>query len=323
MAHQFLASTLRTNYLRPMKQRLKHGWIEITPNQCVLLSFQNENFHLEVPDEGRTIALVSTGDSNKVYNTLDCPRWIFKRFEYIKRFVDLVRSKTPLLILCTDLFKAILMANFPKPNFVITYSKMDVKVLFNGKSNLLILQNGEEQIKIQNPTLINLNEINSKQARLIVCEFATRYKQCIQLLNSHTERTNTSFPIIIDECLHKEPKTMVSCKTKNYSTIAIEDYKSTFYTPPSKSMDFFCKSTKKLFLKEIGWCLLNSDQKVLLLFVDGTALILDYASGRLAYSFGDGLNDEWTWHIIDRTLPEHIKGKLVHFSRFAEILKGS
>lgn len=265
-----------------------------------MLGFQNESFHLEVPDEGRIIVLVSANGSKKVYNTLDCPRWIFKRFEYIKRFVDLVRSKTPLLVLCTDSFKAVLMANSPNPDFVITYSKMNVKALFSGKPNLLILQNGEEQIKIQNPDLINLNEINSKQARLVICDFATRYKQCIKLFDLHTEKPGSSFPIIVDECLHKkEPKTLVSCKTKNYSTIAIDDYKSTFYNSPTKNMDFFCGSTKKLFLRGIGWCLLNSDQKVLLLFIDGTALILDYASGKLAHSFGDGLNDEWAWYIDD------------------------
>ena len=48
----------------------------------------------------------------------------------------------------------------------------------------------------------------------------------------------------------------------------------------------FSAKTQKTVPEGIGWCLLNSDQKVLLLFVDGTALILDYASGRLAYSVG-------------------------------------
>lgn len=266
----------------------------------MLLGFQNESFHLEAPDGGRIIVLASTNGSRKVYNTLDCPRWIFKRFEYIKRFVDLVRSKTPLIVLCTDSFKAMLMANFPNPDFVLTYSKVDMKASFNGKANLLILQNGGEQIRVPNPDLINLDGINSKQARLVMCDFSTRYKQCIKLLDSHTEGIGSTFPIIVDECLHKkEPKTVINCKTKNYSTIAIDEYKSTFYNSPTRNMDFFCGSTKKLFLREIGWCLLNSDQKVLLLFIDGTALILDYASGRLAHSYGDGLNDEWAWYNDD------------------------
>lgn len=291
----------------------------------VTLSFQNENFHLEVPDGGRSIVLVSANGSRRAYNALDCPRWIFKRFEYIKRFVDLVRSKTPLLVLYTDSFKATLMANLPRPDLVIAYSKMGMCATFNAKSNHLTLQGNGEQMKIQDPDLINLDKIDSKQARLAMCDLSVRYKQCMQLLNSHLEKSSTSFPIVIDECTQRmEPKTTTVCsRTKNYSTIAIDDYKSTFYHPPTRSMDFFCENTRKLFLRGIGWCLLNADQKVLLLFVDGTALILDYASGRLAYSTGNNLEDGWTWHIIDRSLPDHIKNKLVHFSQFAEILKGS
>ena len=81
--------------------------------------------------------------------------------------------------------------------------------------NLLTLQGNGEQMKIQDPDLINLDKMDSKQARLAICDLSVRYKQCIRLLDLHMEKSNTSFPIVIDECTQRrEPKTTRSFQNK-------------------------------------------------------------------------------------------------------------
>lgn len=99
-------SRLSTLRLKPLKQKTKHGDVEILSSGSVVLDFVGDTYRMVVSGDGASVAFYPTPSCKtnwdpseqkplREYACDQLPEKYSKKLNYAVRFVDVVRSKTP------------------------------------------------------------------------------------------------------------------------------------------------------------------------------------------------------------------------------------
>ena len=212
---------LSTRRLSPLKQITKYGSIEISADGRIAVDFLDSQDILIVSGDGLRLDLLDkrTGALSHMatpITSLATP--LKRRYEYARRFINLVKAKTPVIILSTPQFKAYLMENY-NGDFYINYRDGMKRVEYCWVSRQLrIFENNNTSnsagnglnaptLTISDPSPQILPEISVPLHRELLLEFLGRYKQCTQTRDSilHPDGTERSkfkgikFPVIIKE----------------------------------------------------------------------------------------------------------------------------
>ncbi|PVU96993.1 hypothetical protein BB561_000822 [Smittium simulii] len=136
-----LFNLIGINRLHPIKQKTKHASIEITQDHKLKVEFIKDS-HIMIFDSNiKKILLFNPGSSiytvqNAVlsYDFFDpnLSSEILRKIKYVLKFVDLVKSKTPKIVLRTSQAKAIYMENSPNPDLQVEFYNK-VKVIYSRK----------------------------------------------------------------------------------------------------------------------------------------------------------------------------------------------
>ncbi|KAJ3204106.1 hypothetical protein HDU67_009773, partial [Dinochytrium kinnereticum] len=132
-------SSFSTTRLKPIRQVTKHGPIAILGDGSVELEFclgggrDGPVERMRISGDGGVVSIFEHGRADGPqedetplrllarYERAVVPRQYWKRYKYAKRFVDLVRSKTPKIIFYSPQAKCILMENGPLADFEMSF----------------------------------------------------------------------------------------------------------------------------------------------------------------------------------------------------------
>lgn len=337
-----VSDPLCTRRLNPMKQMTKYGCIEIFTNGSVSVDFLDASDILMISSDGLRIESFDkrNGQLNHMASSsianLASP--LKRRYEYARRFINLVKAKTPLILLNTTNFKAFLMENscgLSSGDFYINYRDGIRRSEYCWVSRQLRLFDSPTMLTpsltVNDPSSQILSEIASPLHREMLMEFLARYKQCLQIRDGilhvdGTERSKyrgTKFPFIIEESDHTTSNMLNNSNNSlsrmpvniNVSQLSVtSNYDKRSSNDMIKSFNTFPNVRK--YLSGIGWCLsINNknseeDNFFLVLFNDGRSIqidghadtVLDLNSNRLLP--------------INANLPDDIKEMLAMFSKF-------
>lgn len=311
---------LTTLRLAPLKQSTKYGLVEIGADGRVLVDFlDSESFTLISNDGLRIESINKTTTTNKTVNTfniVNIPPPLKRQYEYARRFVNLVKAKTPLIILNTRNLKAFLAES---GDFYMTF-KNGFRAEFCWVSRQLRIFPTEQQssnaLIINDPSPLALSEIDSETHRQLLLEFLARYRQSLHIKNSilHSDGTqrsrykNSQFPFIIKEDEEDYEKKGMCHNNSHISNT-------------SNNSNLFPHHQSRKYLPNIGWCISspsinpNSSSSTehhifLVLFNDGRAIQIDGHSDTLL-----DLQTNKSFP-INHLLPQEMKEMLALFSKF-------
>jgi serine/threonine protein kinase len=303
--------SINTNRLKPIRQKIKHGIIEIDFQGNVLFDHASDNTRVIVKHGGIVVTVFYSlhrledplERENFEYPNLPAP--LMKRYELMRKFVSLVQSKTPKVIIYTSEYKCYLMESL---DFFISYQDK-YKSEFDRSNNLLRIipaNEGDGVVELMNPDLKSIEGMDDPRLRIILMDFVTRYNQCIKV-SSDLDVQNVplpSFPFIIKESLKEEPKTSDRMKQTMQGTFSRLNTQN-----------------ERKFLYGVGWCLGLGREHYLMLFDDGSSIELEGApKNLLTYQPRDSFHEQYR---IDNTdnlqLPQHVRLKLLNFPRFMEL----
>lgn len=330
--------------LAPLRQNTKYGSIAITPACQVIVDFLDAPDVLQISPDGLFINVFdrqNNAQSNS-FMLAKLPEAYKKRYEYARRFVNLLRSKTPLIVLSTGRFRAYLMENAVNSgsscggDFHLHYRSAPLKLDYCWLSRQLRFTDstsGITQLIISDPSLQIAQEIGDPLHRQALLEFLARYRQCLQVKDAilHADgheraALKSSFPLVIredssaeeggpNESVLKSPAAYNQSFMKNFNQSFVRNQSmnvstSSLHQPPRRDEITTLRTVQKRFLKGVGWCLNDprDPEKYLVLFEDGVELFVDGA-GDLVFE-GDRF-----WK-IDSSLPEPLKQRLLQFSQF-------
>lgn len=333
---------LCTSWLKPLKQQTRHGIFELLESGEIRVDFMVDPTLTVISKDGLKIRCFLKGagaDATPVesFNYPNLPLQKAKIYEYARKFVELLRSKTPRVIICTDGFKAFLMDNKPVPDFFLKYLHDERrKIEFTGATQTAVLFDGETRREIRNPSENSLDDPTlDGKSRLMLSDFLGRYKQAMATLrkvSSDQERGVLPFPFVLREAPQKEVgqtamyQPTIPMMTLSNDTAAVADmYQRVPSAPkippvsPAKP-DFFGSFAVayRTFIPSVGWCLASSSDQFLMLFADGVSILVDGPQNVIAYDDG---HKRPVWYEIRRDLPEFAKHRLTYFPRFIQKFK--
>ena len=214
---------LNTRRLSPLKQVTKYGSIEILSDGRASVDFLDSADVLIISSDGLRLDLLDkrTGNVSQMATPItNLPTPLKRRYEYARRFINLVKAKSPMIILSTPGFKAYLMENSIGSggnsgdfynNFRDGVRRMEYCWV---SRQLRIFESNGNGNSLNAPTFIlsdpshqMLPEIAVPLHREMLLEFLARYKQCTQIRDSilHPDGTERSkfkgvkFPLIVKE----------------------------------------------------------------------------------------------------------------------------
>lgn len=322
---------LSTRRLSPLKQMTKYGSIEILSDGRVSIDFLDSPDILIISEDGLRVLLIDkrTGVQNHMSTPItNLPASLKRRYEYARRFINLVKGKSPLVILSTPTFKAYLMENSvgnSTGDFYINYRDGIKRIEYCWVSRQLrIFEDASTcltpTVTINDPSPQSLPELSSPLYRELLLEFLARYRQCLQirdgiLHSDGTERSKyrgTKFPIIIKEGDNND--SVVSSNITVTSPIV-----PIVPSGSASSQNHSRFPNVRKYIPGIGWCLSVSSSSsnaneeenyFLVLFNDGRSIQID--------GHAETILDLQTNRLlpINAQLPQDIKEMLALFSKF-------
>ena len=208
---------LQTRRLAPLRQSTKYGTVEIKDDGSVQVDFMEAPEIVSISPDGMFIRIMKKGNlSNQLTFTLaKLPDQFKKRYEYARRFVNLVRSKTPLIVLSTPRFKAYLMENGcnginssgdfhlhyrQEPPLKLDYCWVSRQLRFTTEAAAVA------KCVLNDPSLQVLSHVEDPRMREGLLEFLARYRQCLQVRDAilHPDgqergALKSQFPFVIRE----------------------------------------------------------------------------------------------------------------------------
>lgn len=328
-------SPLNTKWLRPLRQQTKHGIIELLGNGKIWIDFMIDPTISVIDIDGLRVRIFEKGtqQSQIDYNTPkeilyypNLPLAKMKIYEYARKFVNLLRSKTPRVIISTAQFKAFLMDNGPTADFLLKYNDASKRLEYIAENEVLRLYRGNEVIAtLKSPRSIDISSqaLLSSDCRLLLSDFLGRYHQAIetcQKIRSNQDRETLPFPFVIREHVTADSGQTAFCQP-TIQTMNLTELRTTRQqmelTPPIESNEF--EIAYRTFQSRVGWCLASTSDQYLLLFLDGVSLLVD---GRINMICYEGCGEKPCWFKIDsKSLPEYAKRKLQYFPKFVHLLK--
>lgn len=172
--HSFMVpEPLSTVRLRPIKQRVRHGTIELMPDGQVCIDFASES-HVCAISGALVVLRNRDSGSSQVLRYPDLPASVARIYDYAKRFVQLLRSKTPKVILASTHLRASLMES---GDFQMRYgdtTHADYAVLAD---ELVVASQGISR-HFSKPLAMATDAIRPLAVRMVVAEFQDRFRQC-------------------------------------------------------------------------------------------------------------------------------------------------
>lgn len=298
--------------LKPFKQETKHGHLEIQSDGWLLIDFFQASDLMKISPDGKLIRLWSKQSSSQInteyrYGQTPLSSSIQYRYEYARRFIQLLRAKTPRVILLTESFRAYLMDNAPRRDFHIRYNS-GIRVEYfpspiadsSTSTGKIVIKKvlGDVQV-IQNPRIDALEHIKPMETKLFVSECLSRYKQCSEALREKTTTMTIEEgdpPLIIREDVRSSQSLQIIPEmTIPQLTSLINDTINTIYFDrrsnnnnyypinwnSSSNIPNNFEGAYRVFLPQVGWCLANPAEQFLLLFCDGDTVLLDGRNARV------------------------------------------
>ncbi len=330
-----LTEPIYTRWLKPLRQSTKHGVFELLSDGHIWVDFMVDPTITVISPDGMNVKCYEKGTQQShlsVIQPVETQTWPdlipakAKIYEYARRFVGLMRSKTPRLIISTAKFKAFLMCNGPPADFMIKTNDLVWTLEFGATAECLkIFKYSTLSVSILRPSALDLNNPQlTSESRLLVSEFLGRYQQAMTTLKRIKEdqdRGTFPFPFVVREHSSTESgNTAFYQPTIPQMTLSDTLVKSKPLAQPN-SFETAAKSfviAYKTFMSGVGWCLASSSDQYLMLFSDGVSVLVDGRENLIG--LWDGQHKP-RWYRIDATLPDLAKRRLVHFPKFVQLLK--
>lgn len=203
--------------------------------------------------------------------------------DYSKRFISLLRSKTPHVVFKCEEFTSFLMENLPKPDYLLKLkngSRMHLKTLEN--VIVIIDVNNGSNVRVD-LSQRNYDQHLSSSCREIMQIGIGNYREIgafLKYYNSNSKgRLNLIFPLRLGRgiggCVVELPDTHASAEMTS-------DYLTQYRRVGNDDFDF--DSTVKAYIEGVGWCMAGPKGKFMLLFSDGYTLLVDGPSNRVAFT---------------------------------------
>ncbi|KAG4305007.1 hypothetical protein PORY_001682 [Pneumocystis oryctolagi] len=167
-----------TKGLNTIKQKTKHANLEITKKGYLQLSFHNTDWKCLINPDGNKIKIIQNDKLLHIYELDDLPAKYLKAYRYASKFISILKSKIPKIILDTPYTKCRLYLNSV---FEIYY--------INNRSLIVQLDSKKQTIKISQNNSENKNELlyegdidlACKKFPEIVLDAVDRYKKCLNV----------------------------------------------------------------------------------------------------------------------------------------------
>lgn len=277
----------------------------------------------------------STTRPLETYDYLHLPPSKLKIYEYARRFIGLLRSKTPRIAICSGRFRAFLMDNGPPADFCIRYhagteSGWRLEYSATQRSLRIFDPAGVCKNTILNPDNSSLGKPElTASTRLMLAEYLARCEQAIttaKRIRDDQDAGRLPFPFVVREQVQSHqtsteslvPVTTIPMLTlgtginASLQTQIVPMQSKLSISPPPFAIAY------RTFLPQVGWCLASTDDQYLLLFSDGASILLDGRSNAVGYQDS---TRPLTWYHIDEALPKFAKNRLTFFPQFVQLLK--
>lgn len=264
------------------------------------------------------------------YNYPSLPSITLKIYEYARKFVYLLRTKTPRIVITTPSLKAFWMDNGLSADMLIKYNDISIRMEYTKDSDLLRILRADQQIFTLTNPLSNINDSHEMKGFLL--EFRSRYKEASEVckrIYSDQNRGVLPFPYVIREGISDSRNLQsaycqpsIPLMTITDGTALATDFKRPLPTlPTTSSPNSSCNFAfvYKTYLSNVGWCLASTSDEFLLLFMDGITVLINGKTNMVG--FHDPQAAFTKWFSIDGTLPPFAKKKLSFFPRFVQLLK--
>lgn len=324
----FVRDPLSTKYCKPVQQRTRHGWVQILGDGRLVVDFSaDEDVHV-ISMDGRLVEVYKKPWNPFEYNhpmneyiyNDGMSSKVLTRYEYGRRFVNLVRSKTPQICLVTDSLKAFLMCNPAPHDFQVRYvhgARVDYSPSI--KQVVLRKQNGTERV-LRDLSTAAIQMLSPIEDRLLVAECMARYKQCCETcLRISAIRDTLPFPYVIKEGATLTVGEITIPQISSLISTSMASMPRAVAPEGEGSFEYAFKT----YLPNVGWCLASSAEQFLLLFTDGQTVLIDGRKNQVAFhdrSRADS-SSRSDWQDINQHLPLELKQKLLHFPKFVNLLK--
>jgi len=192
---------LNTERLKPILHTTPHGYIKITDNGYIEMEIDNKAKILKITPNGQKIMLFSklVEDCTIEYDLLDLPHRLHPCYKYASDFVNVLRSKTPKVILkCTE-YKFLLMENEPCHNCELFMSDGTKAVHIIGSPKIDIITSDSRKIRVDH---MEDYEFLSPEMQKVIDILFNSIKKCVEVeeivkLKSFKENTKKIYPINI------------------------------------------------------------------------------------------------------------------------------
>lgn len=312
-----------------IKQTTKHGLVQIENGICVL-SFDQDQYYLQ--SNGMTVTCIqknrrfkgSEESTYKLDQISTIPEHLIKRLEYMRKFVNLIRSKiVKIFKQINPSFKASLMENgdFYFSTIGNQQDQTRTKLVFDHQTtgvSIWRIEGAEKNLVLDKKYVENFESFLRFSPSL---EKTLPCKMKIAILEEYLEMKriermdSVSFPLILRNSLSSFAS---SCATMAPSSLVF----------PQLGL------AGRVFLPAVGWCLKfpavsspattrGDDKKssYLMLFVDGSQILVDGVENTVSVQHHPGESNRHEIWPINSSIPARIKEKLSHFSNFVRLFK--
>nr|CAH8828857.1 unnamed protein product [Trichobilharzia regenti] len=274
----------------------------------------NDGSETDLATDGGGPPPACPGDPIAVYTLDTLPQRYWKKYQFISKFVQMVRAHTPKVTLYTDKAKCMLMENGPPGDFVTEFHNDGSRVLCSSDGSLRITQmvDQSERVKTKDttPTVITLDSnrslstLSPETRKLIDYVYACRdhCQKIEQLLTRITSEDNhiscssySPFPVILGRrfksgvnqiSLTKSDSKLLSLPNESANQISLSVQLYNLISncleskPKNPLSDDQAQSdpplTNPIFVPNVGWANQFSDDRLQVQFNDGAKLLLIY-----------------------------------------------
>ncbi|KAM4834180.1 serine/threonine-protein kinase PLK4 isoform 2-T2 [Thomomys bottae] len=364
-----LTAPLIAHRLKPIRQKTQKAVVSILDSEevCVelLKECTSEDYVKEVlqissdgtvitvyyPNDGRDFPLAdrppSPTDNISRYSFDNLPEKYWRKYQYVSRFVQLVRSKTPKITYFTRYAKCILMENSPGADFEVWF--YDGTKIHKTEDSIQVIEKTGQSYNLKNG---NETNILKEEINIYVDHANEGHHICLALesIISEEEKKSRSayfFPIIIGRkpgstsspkalsplpsmdanySVRERPtlnRWIMNCaasptqepRLQPKSVVAVE---GPGHTAPASGTSISSNSPKdchpksaqllkSVFVKNIGWATQLTSGAVWVQFNDGSQLVVQAGVSSISYTSPNG---QTTRYGENEKLPEYITQKL-------------
>ncbi|KAK9761607.1 hypothetical protein K7432_013372 [Basidiobolus ranarum] len=341
--------------LKPIKQKTKHGTIEILSSGTIVLDLDGEKNIMAISKSGDQIHFFEKKSSHLPHEHLTVPVKSFtlkslpekyeSRYRYVYRFVDLIRSKTPKIIFYSSQAKCLLMENGPLADFEMDFYN-GIKVQNSASRGVLQIRNVQEEGSARDynfDTNSNAKFVIPTGLKPIFRHIQECLKTCLDIEQTHQHTSD--YPIIISHSETssslKKPQEAPStdrfntkAKLNNYDNHAKSDsgkgkllqhdilpkkpmtVERSGSSSSQASSGGVPSSEHMQFIPNVGWCQRSNSGVFMLLFFDGIQMVVEAKNQLIIWSDHNTPYVEPQRFTIDKNLPKSVKTKLAYLPKF-------